>query len=67
MITRYITFWRIHVRHYNVRDKDAFSTDIMNVIKSSLKEKDQKHLNRDQTKSVSKTKLFGANFMQNGP
>ena len=29
-----------------------------------LKEKDQKQLNHNQNESISKTKLFGANFMQ---
>ena len=31
-----------------------------------LKEKDQKQLNHNQNENVSKTKLFGANFMQIG-
>ena len=31
-----------------------------------LKEKDQKQLNCNQNESDSKTKLFGANFMQIG-
>ena len=32
-----------------------------------LKEKDQKQLNSNQNGSISKTKLFGVNFMQIGP
>ena len=32
--------------------------------KDQLKEKDQKQLNYNKNESVSKTKLFGANFMQ---
>ena len=36
------------------------------IVEWDVKGKDQKQLNRTQNGSVSKTKLFGANFMQIG-
>ena len=40
---------------------------VRNVSYLTLREKDQKELNRNQSESVSITKLFGANFIQIGP